>query len=82
MAVTFSTLDWSIQIFLYLDANVAEAPFLPKMVDLQSNKKTMHLDVMHLATPYPRDYKRLWDAWMGLLVTCLVAVIKMPKRTS
>lgn len=66
MAATFSRLDWSIQIFLYLDANVAKAPFLPKMVDLQSNKKTMHLHVMELATPYPRDYKGLWDSLMGL----------------
>lgn len=66
MAATFSRLDWSVQILLYLDANVAEAPFLPKMVDLQRNKKTIHLNVMELATPYPGDYKRLGDALMGL----------------
>lgn len=66
MAATSSRLDWSVQILLYLDANVAEAPFLPKMVDLQRNKKTIHLNVMELATPYPGDYKRLRDALMGL----------------
>lgn len=37
---------------------------------------------MELAMPYPRDHRGLWDALMGLYITCLVAMTKIPKRTS
>lgn len=52
------------------------------MDDLQRNKKTIYLNVKELATPYPRDYRKLWNALMGLYIACLLAVTKICKRTS